>query len=190
MNNIDKFPIREDITVIEGDDPSEIKLGWIIHEIPPWQTIDEYYKENLSEEKYKEWQYNHSVERSQETDVADMYLSHCGETVSESGSFSSISLKILQVLYGQPWNNLSLNFVLSMEPKCLRVTTGKITLDSYPGRITVYLEKDNRTIKTIEKEVNIPVYGSHNGNDLLCKLAYQKEHGTLNGYKYDEWIQK
>lgn len=142
MTEKNNFPIREDVSNVEGD---KTKIGWSIYEIPPTMSKDEYYKERLSEEDFKKWKYNSSAQRLAETDRADYYREDgynggLGRhfTPSSCSSFGSIS--VLLELWGQPWNNLALNYVSALKPCSIRVSVGHVCLDSRPGRVTVIRE--------------------------------------------------
>ena len=79
----------------------------------------------------------------------------------------------LEFLWGQPWNNLALNYVMSLRPSAIRVSTGMVTCDCMNWRVTIYLEKDNSTINRIEQECNVGNIGACCGHDLQLKLKQQ-----------------
>lgn len=186
---MNEIPIRLNTEHI-GADQKEMKLGWVIHEIPPDMTEDEYYKEKLSEEEYKEWKFKNDEKRLEEIDFADSYRDDgyggaSGKTVTDKsicGSFGVI--EIAQELYGQPWNNLALNYILAFDPIRIRVTSGFVHADACTGRITVVLEQDDRTISHIYKEVMFGSIGGVNSGQLKSALKHQKENGSLDGYKH------
>jgi hypothetical protein len=81
---------------------------------------------------------------------------------------------VLEFLWGQPWNNLALNYVTALRPSSIRVSTGCVTADAYTWRVTVILERDERTIKLIEQECDVGIIGAECGQDLRLKFAQQK----------------
>ena len=131
--------------------PSKLKLGWKIYEIPPDMTTDEFYKKELSDEEYKKWSYESSHERSMETDRSDKYISHLGVKPTDIKSYSYTEVDVLSSLKGQPWNNLALNYVLSLNPSSIRVSSDLITCDCHHDRITVMLEEDGENYKKYYK---------------------------------------
>ncbi len=72
------------------------------------------------------------------------------------GVYSFTSVGVLPELIGKPWNDITMCYVLSLEPSAIRVSTGMVTLDGCTGRITVIID-DNNIIKDITREVRIPV---------------------------------
>ena len=84
--------------------------------------------------------------------------------------YSYTTVKVLPELHGKKWDDVSLAFVLSLEPTAIRVTTGMVTLDNCVGRMTVIVN-DDEVIQRIDKEVRIPLpEGVENAYDLRCKL--------------------
>ena len=71
--------------------------------------------------------------------------------------YGQMSIEILQFLWGREWGPMALSFVLAENPECLRVSSGALSLDCRPGRITVMVDKDGK-IERIEKEIiiNLP----------------------------------
>ena len=163
----DTTPIRQDIRVLPNDHDG-LRLGFSMYEWPfdPESLSDEA-KEMWEEQKQRVWDEINKYP-AYRTNESDKYFSTSGVHVDDVKKYiiSFDSISILENLKGHPWNNLALSYVLAFEPKIIRVTFRGITLDAYPGRITVYLEEDKRTIKSIEKEVSIPCIGAQNGNHL------------------------
>jgi len=88
----------------------------------------------------------------------------------KEGVYSYTTVKVLPELLGKKWDEVSLAFVLSLEPTAIRVSTGMVTLDSCVGRMTVIVNDDD-VIQRIDKEVRIPLpEGVKNAYDLRCKL--------------------
>ncbi len=182
------FPINQDITVLPADDPAKLRLGWVIYEIPPNVTEIEYWKKHLPPEKYQEWLHESSCLRGQETEAAD-YFRHRNTEYKRPGELCYTNLEVLQDLWGQPWNNLALNFVHSLRPAAVRVVdaNGSLTCDAFTWRVTVLLENDGRTIRKITQEVEIGGRGHRGGSmDLVAQLRYQKEHGNIEGFVQTE----
>jgi hypothetical protein len=84
--------------------------------------------------------------------------------------YSWTSVGVLPELIGKPWNEITMCYVLSLEPKAIRVSTGMVTLDSRTGRITVIVN-DSNIIQEISKEVQIPVPDDMFGSDLRQALT-------------------
>ena len=178
------FPIKQDVTVLKSEGARSLKPEFICYEIPFGKTEDEYFKETLSEEEFAKWEYDHSPNRLSDIDEADWYRGASGREVKDVGACGYTCLDILQDLYGQPWNNLSLNYVLAFKPTSIRVTAGFVNLDARTGRVTVHLEEDNRTISSIGMEMAIGHYGSVSGGLMDMALQYQKKHGSLDDYEH------
>lgn len=83
-------------------------------------------------------------------------------------------LPVLTFLVGHPWNQLALNFVHSLKPSCIRVVFSEEKTDSYPTRVTVYVDKD-WIITGIVQEVMVGLDGEEgkesyqHAHDLQCK---------------------
>ena len=182
MNNeIDSYPVRQDITVIPADS-KKLRLGWVIHVIPPHQSVYDYYKERLSPEEFADWEYKTSYLRGQESDRADVFRGN-GDHVEKPKCQCNTTIDVLPQLWGMPWNNLALNYIHTLRPSFIRVSMGMWQSDAVPWRVSVCLEKDNKTIKKITQEVVIGGYGQINATpDLNSQLRYQKEHGNMEGF--------
>jgi hypothetical protein len=85
----------------------------------------------------------------------DFEVYHHAIPVKES-SYSFTSVGVLPELIGKPWNEITMCYILALEPNAIRVSTGAITLDCHIGRITVMVNDENK-IQKIYKEVEIPV---------------------------------
>jgi hypothetical protein len=85
-------------------------------------------------------------------------------------------IPVLTQLWGTPWNNAAVNFLLCLRPSYVRVTGREgVTADSVIWRVTVYLEKDNRTIRKIEQEVDVGLHGFRFGRDASLYLRGKLE---------------
>jgi hypothetical protein len=178
------FTPRFGVTVLGPDEPKKETLGWKFVELPIGMTWREYYKKEFSEEDFKKWEYENSSVRNKETDKADEY--RIGHTFEDKKSWSGGTIPVLQILWGQPWNNLAMNYIHALRPSSLRVATDGITLDSQAWRVTVWLEEDGRTIRNIDQEVDLATRGAIDGHDLSLQLKYQIKHGSLDGYEYQQ----
>ena len=170
---------RDDITVLPADDPNKERLGYKIHMIPMGMTSREYWKQELSEEEFAQWEYENDSKRNSETDKADKYRTN--HKFDDKHSWSGGVIPVLQVLWGQPWNNLALNYIHALRPSALRVAINGITCDSQPWRVTVWLEKDGRTIKSIEQEVELATRGALDGHDHFWNLQAHHIEFVCNG---------
>lgn len=176
---------KDEIEVTEHqDDPKKIRIGWTIHEIPPGVDARDYWKKHLSPEEFEEWDRINDPARGQETDDADEYRVYHHKSFVANDERSGFKLPVLEFLWGQPWNNLALNYVSSLRPSCMRVANEGATADSHAWRVTIWLEDDNKTIKRIDQEVEVDCRGARNGHDLSLQLRHQKEHGNMDEYKY------
>jgi len=181
---IGKNDIAQDITIITSGVVSKVnrpQIQWMCYETIGDVDDSEQMKKHLTEEEFKEYKYTHDVKRCFETDKADTYLKE--ETFKKYNAVGYTRLEVLPFLNGKPWNNLALNYVQSLRPSSLRVSTGMIHCDSCRWRVTVMLEKDERTIKNITQEVEVGLYGCRHGADL----NHVMKNGTSAPY-VDCWI--
>ena len=81
------------------------------------------------------------------------------------------SVEVLQFLYGLTWNELALNWIDGLNPSLIRVSTGTLTCDSNPGRVTVFLDKENY-IKKIEQEIVVGLRNCEDGHDLKQQTQF------------------
>lgn len=65
------------------------------------------------------------------------------------------SINVLPFLNGRPWDEIALAYVHALRPSQLRVVQEGIQLDAEAWRVTVWLNPDARTIKSIEQEVQV-----------------------------------
>jgi hypothetical protein len=171
---------KDDITILPADDPDKMRLGWVIYEGGPKN------KSEMNEEELDYWDKYSNPQRNLETDRADKYRDSQGEKFEDNISYCWTTKDVLEFLWGQPWNNLALNYVSTLRPSLLRVTSDGVTLECCPWRVTVWLEDDDKTIKSIEQSVTMSIVGARNASDMSMQLAYQKENGTLEGYEYPD----
>lgn len=83
---------------------------------------------------------------------------------------SVMTVKVLPELIGKPLNHIAMGFISALNPLFLRVTTGELSTDSKPGRITVLIG-DQMIIKDVsmERVVWLPP-GIPTGNQLKRAL--------------------
>ena len=113
--------------------------------------------------------------KAQATNKADRYRSVYGVEWEES-SAGYLTIPVLEFLWGEPWNNLALDFVHTLRPSSVRVSnTGWWSVDSRCWRVTVALKRDNKTIERIEQEVEVGLHSAKNGHNLSCQLKEQKQ---------------
>lgn len=96
---------------------------------------------------------------------------------------SGTSIGVLPELIGVPWNEISMCYVLALNPSAVRVSSDSVTADSYPRRITVMVDNlENRIITSITMEVTIPCPKDYCGFDLQMHL-HKMQSGDKTPYK-------
>lgn len=93
-------------------------------------------------------------------------------------------LPVLDYLVGQPWSLMALNLVASLRPSAVRVVKAStVTLDARGWRVTVMLEEDDRTIRSIHQEVSVGLVGTDGqGIDAAVRAmleAHARTHGSV-----------
>lgn len=83
----------------------------------------------------------------------DYYSSHL-IPYEQPEQISYLNIPVLEFLKGRKWDEIALAYCHAMNPTSIRVTSGLIKLDSRIGRITVYVDDENK-IEGIEQEVEI-----------------------------------
>lgn len=100
----------------------------------------------------------------------DHFRGHQGKRVPDqlTESSSSMDLEPLTQLYGKKWGPEALSIVHSLRPSCIRV--GDIqTLDCWNDRVSVTLEDDNETIRSITMEVSVYLPDHiEDGHEMQC----------------------
>jgi hypothetical protein len=152
--DLNKFPIRTELTVLPADEVRQ-PLALRFYERTPEELAERDSPENLAALKAQR----------EATDVADSYISSHGIAYETLEGYGWFSLPVLQELWGTPWNNAATNFLRCLRPTTVRVTTGNVTLDSMPWRVTVLLNGNRRTIQSIYQEVEVSLTGFRNGVD-------------------------
>ena len=100
----------------------------------------------------------------------DDFIVYHHTTPKKECDTSGQCVKVLPELIGLPWNEITMCYVLSLNPTALRVSSDSVTADSCRGRITVMVKDlKDRIIESITMEVQIPCPENYCGYDLaLC----------------------
>lgn len=186
-DHVGAFPIKQDITVLPADDPKKVKLGWTVHEIPGDMGEVEYWKKHLSPEEFDKWFYESDYRRNQETNLADEYIGYGKDFKRDNIGYTTI--QILQFLWGQPWNNLALNFIHAVRPSRIRVIKHNecMHLDAMRWRVTVMLDEKS-LIKEINQEVIVGVRGTRLASIDLWKQLEAQKNGTIDNYEQQDKV--
>lgn len=152
---IGSLPVRSNLTVLSADPPTKKKIGWSIHEISDEEATERDSPENAAKR---------AAER-QNTREADSFITNQAASSPVTSGFCWTSIHVLEGLWGRPWDAAALNFLRALRPSAIRVTDGTVTLDNRLWRVTVFLREDNRTIRSIEQEVEVGDRGFRNGQD-------------------------
>lgn len=75
------------------------------------------------------------------------------------------SMTVLHILIGLKWGQLPLNYIHSLRPSYIRVTTGEETMDFRLWRVTVLVDESD-TILHISQEVEVGCEGYDNAYDM------------------------
>jgi hypothetical protein len=118
---------------------------------------------------------NKLSEERAKTDEADKYIVYHHRKFDKNNKYGWALIPVLQDLWGRPWNNAALSFIRALRPSYVRVITDAQTCDACVWRVTVHLEKDNRTIRDIEQEVEVDLRGYRNGEDAKNYLNKKDE---------------
>lgn len=157
---------EDDITILPRQESDKRRLGWTIFEGSE-EEYQAYIKAKDGQEAFDQYLYRNNSDRQFETDKADIYRVDHHREFEQPSTLSTRCIPILQQLWGKPWNNEAINQLTSVRPSCARVVGKRgITLDSHLWRVTVYLEKDDLTIKKIEQEAEVGLYGHGVSEDV------------------------
>lgn len=85
------------------------------------------------------------------------------------------SISVLTFLWGQPWDQLALNYVHGLRPSTIRVNQGCVTCDCDCWRVSVWLENDDRTIHRITQEIEAGGVPIKPDGDTCCGEDLSKE---------------
>lgn len=85
------------------------------------------------------------------------YTSPHAVSYEQPPRYSFTELTVLPFLVGRPWDEVALSFVHSLRPSSIRVTTGCVTSDSRPWRVTVFVS-DKNIIRQVTQECEVGVY--------------------------------
>ena len=155
--------MKQDITILPADDPRKLRLGWMIYDSE--ESFQASIKEKEGQEGLDKYLCDNHPDRQLETDKADVYRGH-GCSFKRPSSIGHPTVEVLPELKGKPWNNEAVNQLVMLRPSNVRVTTGMINLDSMSWRVTVFLEKDNITIRKIIQEAEAGRYGHGTTQDV------------------------
>ena len=109
-------------------------------------------------------------------DEADLYRHSNRVPYQSPGRVGGVTMPVLPMLIGLPWNGLALNMVHALRPSCIRVIEpmNMVTTDYVRWRVTVWLEADRRTIEAVDQAVVVGLRGCHHGADVRNKLRGQR----------------
>lgn len=81
------------------------------------------------------------------------------------------SIKVLEFIYGKPWNKYALCLVHSLRPSYIRVSNGGIQCDARIWRVTVFVDGNN-LIRNIIQEVEVGLTDDCDySSDLFDKIG-------------------
>lgn len=105
--------------------------------------------------------------------------------------YGHLSWPVLPFLWGLPWDELALAWVLTLKPGQIRVTRGETTTDgALFTRVTVFVDRAD-VIERIEVEDRIPLLGGPEcGNDVhRATMAAMKRAGLdpYGPYLWPSW---
>ena len=148
---------RQDIVILPPQDNKKLRLGFNIFESE--EQYQKYIKEKEGEEPLSKYLHKNHPDRQKETNLSDRYRVYHHESFINPSVRGNRVIEILQNLKGTPYNNETINELVSFRPSAVRVANNGVTCDGCPWRITIYLEEDNVTIRKIEQEVEVGKYG-------------------------------
>lgn len=106
--------------------------------------------------------------------VPDDFLSELGVEYRKPTRSGYATFPVLQFLEGRPWDQLALNAVHSLRPSQIRVTDGMVKDNAVTWRVTVFVNRTadggKATIRRVEQEVEVCLYGCEHGADLSIRL--------------------
>lgn len=94
------------------------------------------------------------------------------------GRYGYCSIKVLEFLWGRPWDDIALAFVHGLRPRSIRVVRAEETCDAMTDRVTVYVDDPKRPgiITSIRQEVEVWLpEGVENGHDLKQRVRSSQE---------------
>jgi hypothetical protein len=151
------IPRREGVTVLPGDDPKQVPIGWKCYEVVSGSPEAE------------EWDKELQPHRWTETDESDKYRSTWSVQPQKLDRWGGTVIPVLEFLNGRPWNNAALNVVHALRPSSIRVTTGEMTCDSMSWRVTVHIDPTG-IIRKIDQEVDVGLIGCRYGADVSAYI--------------------
>jgi len=108
------------------------------------------------------------------------------EDPSETEGFTVI--KILEFLWGLPWGEIPLCFIKAVNPTYLRVTNGEVKTDAICGRVTVWLDRNDR-IESIDQEVKVSGGCGYEMENRLNDLRKQYKKKPIPGIGAHESVE-
>ena len=153
--------LKVEITVIDPPSGPRPEIKWKVHERGPGDPPDTFL----------------SYADLAATEEADTYRTRHVRDYSPPNHRGYTCLDVLQVLWGKPWDAAALNVVHTLRPSGIRVVRrgDAVTLDARTWRVTVSLEDDDRTIASIEQEVEVGLRGCRWGSDVSAYLNNRLE---------------
>ncbi len=144
-------PTKDQIRVLGRDPEDRPTIGFMVHEVPFDDNTPDYDADVLAS-----------------TAEADQYRSTHLVQYKQPPSHSSLCLDVLQQLWGRPWDQYALNMTMAVRPTCIRVVGARqgLTADAVGWRVTVVLDEDDRTIKSIQQECHVATVGASHGHGL------------------------
>ena len=90
------------------------------------------------------------------TDEIEKYRDDCGERYVEPKGVSQgyTTTDILPELIGCPLCNLVLGYVHAFHPTAIRISTGCVTCDSQHGRVTIFVDEQNK-VRRVFQEITV-----------------------------------
>ena len=164
-NFVGAEPVRQDITILPAQDSSKLRLGWVVFESE--EEYQKYIKTKDGKKALKAYLQRNNPKRRKETDIVYQYrVYHHAEFIKPT-STGIRCVEVLQQFKGKLFNNELNNWLSTLRPSAVRVSGDMgVTLDSCPWRVTIYLEKDNKTIRKIEQEAVLGMYGHGEYKDI------------------------
>ena len=158
-------------------------INWRIFESE--EALQKDLKIREGEEALRQYLRNNHPDRRSEADLADAYRVWHHKHYERPSEIGYTCIEVLQHLYGKPWNNEALNWMASLRPSAIRVSSGSVTLDACLWRVTVWLEEGDSTIRRIDQEVEVGKYGHGIYQDVSenppsAGMAIVNEHAIKN----------
>lgn len=106
------------------------------------------------------------------TDPHLKYIDATGVKYTSVKTLGYMTIPVLPFLVGKPWDATALDFVHTLRPSFIRVSTGEVTADSKLWRVTVIVtDLTNPIIKRIEQYVETGLTSSMSSRGLLTSVG-------------------